>query len=493
MVRIRPYWLILALAIDAHAIGFNTNAWPTYTNLRLSNAIVTNVYAAFQSITFTNYTSPTSTVIITDTFLSDIYPDQVTTNLLTNRWAYPLTRYSGTVAWTYRYTATTAVVLTPTNIALQAQDVWTWDTYLAIQERSQFVNSGGSGLTTEQKPKFYRSTQPSLVASKGWIRDNLSRFVTYTTNPIVGTNFATYTASNLLTACGLPTNYLSWTPNRGLSGTGQPYYHLTTTTWVIVSSTAGITTQSTWDACGNSVNVVGTNGQIVTSVCTNQDIAAGYTSLDYGFPGITAIVSRLVWTWDELTTAFESHDSRQISGSSLVSFDAAKVSNLSTNYGGGSYYSQRNGPIIYTSGATNSVLGYVSEIFHLTSTNPGVSGWEPLTWGGGTNGAPFDVRVEMWGHMVGLTNTGPTDYHDTDYFPTNLAVNGVTWGTNWQAIAWTNLQPSGRTLVSDFMGYATNWAWCDSPTIVTPKTRKGFVMDVIGLIRGDVTNGLRYR
>lgn len=504
MVHFRSHWMKkragvmlcvwLNVCYAAFAAGWNTNAWPTYSHLRLSNAVMTNLYALSHAIVVTNWTSPTSEVVWTDRFLTDIWPDAAPTNEQTNVFFYTVTAYSGTVAWTKTLTGVSVGVRSVTNLALQAQDVWALETYFALQERIHFVSGLGVSLSSNltYSPKFYRSAQSNLSAAKTWLNDNARKFVLPATNPVIGTTFYTEaTVSNLMTVCNLPTNYLAWTPNRGLSGSGFPYYRMQTCFWDVVASSAGVVTQTTWDCCGNSVVIEGTNGQRIATICTNADIQGNFTSLDYGYSGITAIVSKLVFVVNPMGVVGPGFMPTESWGSPTVgSWDAAKSSIAPQNIGFGN---GQLGPGMWSIGIFHpgTSASYTAYYEWYTATSNKAYRWTTLS--AQTNFSGVQVAVEMWGRAVAPFIAFPTHATSEVEIPAGLTVNGVAWSTNWQALSSTLFSNGEAIGVSDGLGTNTLPPWCSEPTEDASAIARGFYMNLMGLIRGDVTNGLRYR
>lgn len=86
---------------------------------------------------------------------------------------------------------------------------------------------------------------------------------------------------------------LDTTPWAGLLGGGPGFYPIRTSRFVLVTSSTNQVTNVTVDVCGNSVTLIGTNGQRFVQVCTNAGLAAGASSTNYGFWSARQMITNL--------------------------------------------------------------------------------------------------------------------------------------------------------------------------------------------------------
>lgn len=117
--------------------------------------------------------------------------------------------------------------------------------YEGIEERERAL-----GMTNAPTivPAFYIYERSNCVQAKTWIAANAGQFVDLTRT--TSSNVVRWALTNLIADCGLPTNYFAYTPWQQLNGVGNGY--------------------------------------------TNAYTAAGYTTLHYGYAGLTNLMKRLV-------------------------------------------------------------------------------------------------------------------------------------------------------------------------------------------------------
>ncbi|MCS6898059.1 MAG: hypothetical protein NZM29_08815 [Nitrospira sp.] len=138
----------------------------------------------------------------------------------------------------------------------------------------------------------------------------------YTSYPFAENRFLNL--SHVLANIGAPTNYFDFTPERDWEGRWQTYGRVITGRWVMAvpltydlfsggvvpATTNEVFTNVVVDACGNSHQIVGTNGQVVTFVCTNDHVAGGFTLANYGLKYLKPLLQAMRYT--ETETAFYS-------------------------------------------------------------------------------------------------------------------------------------------------------------------------------------------
>jgi hypothetical protein len=156
-----------------------------------------------------------------------------------------------------------------------------------------------------QKPRFYRGVREALFYTKAWLKDALTLSDWIATNAVAAdwtlpAQPVNSTWSNLLLSvtqalavAAAPTNYFDYTPWREVGGYGAGEQRVTTGEWVFVAP--GTYTVST--VCGNlATQIVAETNAFPLSVpwtCTNESIAAGATSLEYGWKHVPAVLDQM--------------------------------------------------------------------------------------------------------------------------------------------------------------------------------------------------------
>lgn len=272
-----------------------TNYYPQW------NTVITNM----EGLIYTNYVygwppdgeCSTNKSISTNEFLSDIVANGGTleTGAVVNTWFFRLYNCTGGA---YEVSRTVTNFPTWTNLSMQAQDIMAFDSHMAAYER--WLTSPNDRPLT--KPRFYRNTRDTLVATKEWVLENYPHFVStnwtfpdYLIDPIPWMDLRTLT-----TQSHVPSNYCTFTPWRWLGPVAGGLGNVVGGQWRMVGkyNTNGIAliqTNITVNSCGQTVTNIGayTNGQIVSFICTNDQIAVGFQESDYGFRHLQAVFSNL--------------------------------------------------------------------------------------------------------------------------------------------------------------------------------------------------------
>lgn len=274
----------------------------------------------WQKFGVTNTSFPSNAMTITNalTYLTEIragYTNHTTfseTNISTNIYYRIFDAYTNTVTEVQTLTG----VGIQTNLKLNIIDLWSWDAYQAIEERwaMQWVfNKDEGGSYSIDHPRFYRNAQENMTNNLG-IKDFIERrllgsafdfwvdrgeatndlFDIYYTNG--NTDIPYYNPTSILVAVGAPSNWFDYTPSRQLGGRGFGVGHTVTSTWTLSFSGGGLSTNTVYDWGGNEWTITGTNGFTTNVVVTNDSIAAGFTTLDYGFKYVDSILNELVWS-----------------------------------------------------------------------------------------------------------------------------------------------------------------------------------------------------
>lgn len=398
-----------------------SNYWHWGTNLY----VATDLYAVFYSHILTNYPSGQTNAQYS-TNMVHFYIGNTNGGSVTTSYIYALGRYDPPTNWYMSNVVYVSVAdAVQTNVHMQPRDVWAYDLYKAATER--FLT-----LPSPLSVKFYKSLRSDLVDLKSAIESSLDSGKWVDTNNITINGIGLLTVTGEVARYNLPSNYLDWTCYSQFNGVGVGEQRVVTGSWTVVGATTGIVTNSVHDACGNATTITGTNGQVVTFVCTNDYIASGYTSLNYGVEGLRSIINDMVWR--NLTTLWTLSESSHFYGYCYAnsSFEDAQAcvgyANLGPSslpkrwtYGIGSWDLTADGGTgrWYTTslGATN----YYSEaVLYVQGTKPFqdqtnsffnaqgdsiIEGWFPFA----TNAANNDA-TNYWDFTLGAVQ--PTNYLD---------------------------------------------------------------------------------
>ena len=319
----------------------------------------------------------------------------------------------------------TTNVLDSEGVILSAKDVRAYDCYQAIEERvNARTNQFNSGVTPYRvrPPRLYRFERDNIVNLKTELGKLINLFtgsgVFWMDTAIKGTNdnydvfmatnigeTLTYdlvglTVSNALLHAGAPTNYLEYTPYRQLNGWGYPYGHFVTNTYVLQGDTDPVTNY-VFGYLGETNVLTGTNGQVVTTITTNNNIQIGYSELDYGWKYMTNIITQvneLGWARGGDATKFAYVGNRYESGVNYISWDDAK-SNVYSITNGGDYLNTKayaTYGVNYTSPTSRRAVAYqygVTNILTGVETNSGLDKRVHFYNRGISDFAGFDERI----------------------------------------------------------------------------------------------------
>ena len=170
---------------------------------------------------------------------------------------------------------------------LRNRDVAMWELHVSEVERNPIATNqlGGYSGSVEMFLAYWHSDYISnLVSRKSWITDAGTAFLC-TTNLDTNSTFITWikaeddatvpawTVDDLVAYSSAPTNYLGYTPS-------WPSDRVTTNGYTISTTNSGIVTQGVW-MVGVETNMIGTNGQVLTVISTNENIQEGFTGADY--------------------------------------------------------------------------------------------------------------------------------------------------------------------------------------------------------------------
>lgn len=297
-----------------HPVAWSRPRW--YTN---DTPATVNVWVAHATQSYTNY-SGTNRYIGTN-FYEYGYTFENIGNV-TGRFTVTSFSNSAALAWT----VTNISTQTLQAIELQPREVIAYDGYRATRERMRAIRDEADVVAVMRTypPVFrdngYGSLRESLVWCKQWIGAYCTNFANvnvigtnttfeeYFRTNFVDSNFPIYGNLNDIMASSLPSNYLTYTPNRYLrcGETGFSYVS-TCIVWHVESATnqTNNVAISVTDCCGYERTVTNkwTNGAFATIVCTNEvPFDEGGTNwLDdrsdsWGWCAITNIYRKMIYT-----------------------------------------------------------------------------------------------------------------------------------------------------------------------------------------------------
>lgn len=331
---------------------WHPQAWPSEDKYWITTPVlVTNVYAQFHREVWTQTSTTNYIPELPSTFGSrtgiagavtnartwtNEYLTDIEANVPSNTVA---TWGPGTGYWTNNYAFASNQTLTTslshytngvqTNLNLDVQDLWAWDSYMAMTERDVVLRSTNdvrSSSSTAPKPRFYFSNRDALVETKQWLLTyvpsfldtrycgassaatknalNANRYIATNSvgyvSSVYTTNFTVWSATSLCSYLEIPAHILQptgsevtvHTPWFDLGGS-WPYDRVVTGSWTFAQ--AG--TSTVVDFCGIvHTGVVHTAGQTVYYTCTNEWIEPGSVSSDYTWKHIPKLFAELRWT-----------------------------------------------------------------------------------------------------------------------------------------------------------------------------------------------------
>ena len=516
MKRIKLVVISTILAHNCLAAGWNQHAWPSTNKVRIAatNYLqVTNIYAKFwqMNVSVTNSTitgSGSDTILgwssnkwvytdadsmwaavgvgtntatnwfsLTNTteYLTEIELDNTNllsfsnTNYSTNTYLIPYANYTSQVTEIQQDIG----VGVRTNMTLNVKEIRAWDVSRALEERRGINND-----PAQAHPKYYRYERENIVNFKTYITDDMSVGVWINTNFVTNGTFIgylegagafpTHTIEELLNSVSAPSNYFEYTPWRQLNGSGIGYGHIMTSSFTIAASGTNVVTNTVIDYCGDAHTISGTNDQVTNIVCTNINVAAGFTQLDYGWKYIDSIINELVWT---------TIDKDMVASSNKyygLTFDG-------TNW----IHAQGLAEAAYSNQATTTTFaqkrsfgsfgaGYFAEIESSTAA----ATFNEYAYTGIAHQAELYTESEN----VGGAPAGVTEF-DANGF--NLVLD--TW------TVFDDIADSYQQKDEIVIGNTAFPVWCSEP--VTNSFKRGFFLDVdniLWLLKWDGTNGLTY-
>ena len=230
--------------------------------------------------------------------------------------------------------ATYTNVMVDFDFFLDVKELWSLDTYDALDERRQAWNDTPTvraadfedpvafreyhnpiyfrAPPVESSPFEYAGNRYNLIEFKDSIDDMPPYYINQdlldssnTLNSFFATNSdivdATFTLDTFIDYIGCPTNYFDYTPFRNLNGSGYALGRIVTNSYIVTGTSAppALITNNVEDYEGDARIIIGTNGQTVTLLSTNENIQSGFTELDYGWKYITNAVNALKYSYIE--------------------------------------------------------------------------------------------------------------------------------------------------------------------------------------------------
>lgn len=229
---------------------------------------------------------------------------------------FPQVRYNGNTFTIQETLTRTTIGWRQTNLLLNASDIRGFDCYVALNYLDDVVDD--NVYSTRNLLRFtYRNEWENLKSIKATIYALVNKTNDYWYYPAMGNVYGYFTnktsdtsspfyvgndydwiKSNLPNA---PTNFLRYTPVRGLDGrSGLP--RVLTNYYTIRTDASGIVTQNFTDYLGNTNQAIGTNGQEISIQVTNSNVQAGYTTADYGWKYTDDCIAQLRYVRYFLTT-----------------------------------------------------------------------------------------------------------------------------------------------------------------------------------------------
>ena len=271
--------------------GWHANSWPSDERWQ-GGLTPTNLWAQYTTAIATNYSGTNVVGIYAQVYASAIVA---------------ITNVGNACVTSIDYTN---YVLT--SMVVDVRELRQLDSNEAALERFGWVDALRNRLTFGTQ-YFYRKERDNLVTIKQWLNsqfdddkqpplyanrqladENANGFSGVST----GANLWWETLPDLLAYAGAPTNFTHWTPWRALNGAGPQYAGVYTQVFAVVTNALGgppftNTVNSLWTNI--TASITGTNGELVTVVFTNTSILAGYTTEDYGWKHMPAIMEELAW------------------------------------------------------------------------------------------------------------------------------------------------------------------------------------------------------
>jgi hypothetical protein len=349
-----------------------------------------------------------------------------------------------------------------TNLVLNVPEMWAFDGVMATMQRNLSRPNAipdYAEYPAKFRPFFFREGRTNLVRIKRWFRENQDVFVDADafTNDVLPSWDAT-NALDILTvtqACdnaGAPTNWAYFTPYRTaeLGGWHDGVSRIHTNTYTIQGSGTNIVTNTVHTYTGlTNATIVGTNGQVVYIVETNTWIAPGFTSSDYGYKHLQAIVGEYLYTQVDSDHAYLGQYLTSIVTNFLLEISTNNYADVQTN--AEAYFDDDGNWGDFSSAGYHSM-----RLTHAYTTNP-VPTWVLRDAGNENRRARWrhlnvytSIQHEAWIYVTFSTNlptpdanNGYYDYLQGGYTNTGtyyLITNSTFIGTNEVAfpMPWTN-------------------------------------------------------
>lgn len=429
----------MSLAVSACGAGWDAEVWPSEDHFR-------------------GY-SKTNTLNV---FVKEF----ITTNLYgvvaTNDWIVHAQVNSNSWSGSYDTNFSTQAVL-------QVKDLWSWDAVASLSERA---NVSATGPVLPYQGAFWRYEHTNLVQYKAWLTANIPAFL----NP--KEDYEPWTVTGLLDHVYAPTNWDQWTPWRQLNGAGEGYEREITNTFYIAVVTNGGPpyTNTVWDSWGNEHTISGAAGSTNVIIATNENILAGFTSLDYGWKYFDEIVNELHLVPE--TVAFG-----WTSGSYTSKNDYSWLAANKTNWLAAKTSCEAASPL--TSATANRLFSY--------------------TWGRKNATNRWDAFAEARKNVITISTIATNYDHKAcavvypQLPPESVTTNtydsmGTGWAYDSANIVYTSAVFSGAATTSAVLGSITfPTPWVDEPATTAARGYLIDSSDIKGYSDFAVTNGFRYQ
>ncbi|MDB4403269.1 hypothetical protein N9204_00375 [bacterium] len=315
----------------------------------------------------------------------DTDPDTLATYAATSSYTnvYSWVTTNGASVATNEVESVAVRVTSSTQLAMnvEVQDVWNIDLYGAMLER-EFIEDPRAGWDDSEKPSLYDEGERRefLRQWKQWVFGFIGEGA-IDTNELVSGSFDTYFASNdedyfplydgvsdFCTAHSIPSNYFTQTPYSNLGGWGDsPELRVQTNSFVtyLWGDEATTNTYLSTDACGDNsyrwelITTADTNGTVTaatldfmdvsfsvidsysvtnatwitnTVTCTNDWIAAGFTSHDYGYKHAQDIMEAFTLYQKVAYLSGTNNPDQSLVGAAIINTNTTSVVSISGDW-----------------------------------------------------------------------------------------------------------------------------------------------------------------
>lgn len=166
--------------VEAHSWeGWHPAAWDHMGTVGIVER--TNLFAVPATVAITNWPTASTSVVLTHSFLYDCTAVPETNTLLTGRWSYVVTEWTGPVAMAQTVIVETVGRRVSTNVVLRDAEILSFDCYQALRERYEVLGGDADLVYTNwsfiEKPRFARGQLDALRGYKQWLERFCDRFL----------------------------------------------------------------------------------------------------------------------------------------------------------------------------------------------------------------------------------------------------------------------------------------------------------------------------